>query len=194
MTSILISVADKITVESPYRATLTSIFPDGTRRQRKNVEGVLQRKYLNNIRAEYSQVREIKEIKTKESSIRKEHKGWESNEKRSSKDRLSSNYNDNYVTRDGWNEESSVNHNIPQKTKRQQEMLSDQNTQKSLTRNAEKEKQLPLGFKPSNSSQKLLYLSNFSILLVSFFVTFFSTVLSIRFNTNSIISQSLRTR
>jgi len=193
LTSIFISVADKITVESPYRATLTSIFPDGTRRQRKNVEGVLQRKYLNNIRAEYSQVREIKEIKAKESSIRKEHKGWENNEKRSSKDRLSSNYNDNYVTRDGWDEESSVNHNIPQKTKRQQEMLSDQNTQKSLTRNAEKEKQLPLGFKPSNSSQKLLYLSNFSILLVSFFVTFFSTVLSIRFNTNSIISQRIRT-
>ena len=181
-------------MESPYRATLTSIFPDGTRRQRKNVEGVLQRKYLNNIRAEYSQVREIKEIKAKESSIQKEHTGWESNEKRSSKDRLSSNYNDNYVTRDGWNEESSVNHNIPQKTKRQQEMLSDQNTQKSLTRNAEKEKQLPLGFKPSNSSQKLLYLSNFSILLVSFFVTFFSTVLSMRFNTNSIVSQRLRTR
>ena len=181
-------------MESPYRATLTSIFPDGTRRQRNNVEGVLQRKYLNNIRAEYSQVREIKEIKAKETNALKDNKRWENNEKRSSKNTLSHNhhYNDNYVTQDGWNDERSASNNGYQKTKKHQ-MLSDQMTQKSLTRNAEKEKQLPSVFKPnhSNSSQKLLYLSNFTILLVSFFMTFFSTVLSVRFNTNSVIVQSL---
>ena len=181
-------------MESPYRATLTSIFPDGTRRQRKNVEGVLQKKYYNNIRAEYSQVREIKEIKVKNNNNHKKHQKLENNERRSSKDRSSHthHYNDNYVTQYEWNDES-VNRNGYQKTKRQQEMLSDQMTQKSL--NTEKEKQLPSVFKPSsNSSQKLLYLSNFTILLVSISLTFFSTVLSVRLNTNSDTLQSFTIR
>ena len=117
---ILFVVADKITLESPYRATLTSIFPDGTRRQRKNVEGVLQRKYLNNIRAEYSQVREIKQIKVKENNHHKNNKRFENNEKRSSKGKSSytHHHNNNYVTQYQWNDES-VNHNVYQKTKRQ---------------------------------------------------------------------------
>ena len=54
-------VGVRITEEIPYKATLTAIFPDGTRRQRSNVEGVLQRKYLNNIRPEYSRVYRIKD-------------------------------------------------------------------------------------------------------------------------------------
>jgi len=187
-------VADKITLESPYRATLTSIFPDGTRRQRKNVEGVLQRKYLNNIRAEYSQVREIKQIKVKENNHHKNNKRFENNEKRSSNGKSSHNHhNNNYVTQYEWNDES-VNHNGYQKTKRQP-MLSDQMTQKSSTGIEEKEKQLPSVFKPSsNSSQNLLYLSNFTILSVSFFLTFYATVLSVRFNTNTITLQSFSTR
>ena len=51
-------VGVRITEESPYKATLTSIFDDGTRRQR-TVEGVSQRKYLNNIRPEYSRVYQV---------------------------------------------------------------------------------------------------------------------------------------
>jgi hypothetical protein len=51
-------VGVRITEESPYKATLTSIFQDGTRRQR-NIEGVSQRKYLNNIRPEYSRVYQV---------------------------------------------------------------------------------------------------------------------------------------
>ena len=181
-------------MESPYRATLTSIFPDGTRRQRKNVEGVLQRKYLNNIRAEYSQVREIKQIKVKENNHHKNNKRFENNEKRSSNGKSSHNHhNNNYVTQYEWNDES-VNHNVYQKTKRQP-MLSDQMTQKSSTGIEEKEKQLPSVFKPSsNSSQNLLYLSNFTILSVSFFLTFYATVLSARINTNTITLQSFSTR
>ena len=96
-------MAEKIIVESPYRATLTSIFPDGTRRQRKNVEGVLQRKYLNNIRAVYSSVREIKEIKARNKDPYGDNLGVkiEKNDKRSSKDKnnnvLINNVNDNYI-------------------------------------------------------------------------------------------------
>jgi hypothetical protein len=52
-------VGVRITEESPYKATLTSIFQDGTRRQR-NIEGVSQRKYLNNIRPEYSRVYQVR--------------------------------------------------------------------------------------------------------------------------------------
>jgi len=54
-------VGVRITEEIPYKATLTAVFPDGTRRQRNNVEGVLQKKYLNNIRPEYSRVYQIKD-------------------------------------------------------------------------------------------------------------------------------------
>ncbi len=53
-------VGVRITEETPYRATLTAVFPDGSRRQR-SVEGVAQRIYLNNIRPEYSIVYQIKE-------------------------------------------------------------------------------------------------------------------------------------
>ena len=45
--------------EESYRGTLTSVFPDGARRERR-VEGVVQRRYLNNIRPEYSRVYRIK--------------------------------------------------------------------------------------------------------------------------------------
>ena len=45
--------------ERSYRGTLTSVFPDGARRERR-VEGVVQRRYLNNIRPEYSRVYRIK--------------------------------------------------------------------------------------------------------------------------------------
>ena len=53
-------VGVRITEETPYRATLTAIFPDGSRRQRQ-IEGVVQRIYLDNIRPEYSRVYHIKE-------------------------------------------------------------------------------------------------------------------------------------
>jgi hypothetical protein len=52
-------VGVRVTEEHSYRGTLTSVFPNGARRQRK-VEGVVQRRYLNNIRAEYSRVYRIK--------------------------------------------------------------------------------------------------------------------------------------
>ena len=53
-------VGIRITEEEPYSAVLTSVFPDGSKRQRK-INGVLQRKYLNNIRPEYSRVYRIKD-------------------------------------------------------------------------------------------------------------------------------------
>ena len=53
-------VGVRITEETPYRATLSAVFPDGSRRQRK-IEGVVQRIYLDNIRPEYSRVYHIKE-------------------------------------------------------------------------------------------------------------------------------------
>lgn len=56
-------VGVRITEETPYRATLHAIFPDGSRRQR-SVEGVVQRIYLDNIRPEYSRVYHIKEAQT----------------------------------------------------------------------------------------------------------------------------------
>ena len=181
-------VADKITVESPYRATLTSIFPDGTRRQRKNVEGVLQRKYLNNIRAIYSPVREIKELKVKEKSPYGDNIGvkTEKNDKRSSKDKndnlLDHNQNDNYILQE-WDTQKTKNH----------QMLSDQMTQKSLTRNSEKEKELPLVLKPLNSAQKQLHVSNFTILSV-YLLALFSTVLSVNLSRYHYIVYSLITR
>ena len=53
-------VGVRITEETPYRATLSAIFPDGSRRQRQ-IDGVVQRIYLDNIRPEYSRVYHIKE-------------------------------------------------------------------------------------------------------------------------------------
>ena len=53
-------VGVRITEETPYRATLSAIFPDGSRRQRR-IDGVVQRIYLDNIRPEYSRVYHIKE-------------------------------------------------------------------------------------------------------------------------------------
>lgn len=53
-------VGIRITEESPYRATLTAVFPDGSKRQR-TIDGVAQRIYLNNIRPEYSRVYKIKD-------------------------------------------------------------------------------------------------------------------------------------
>jgi len=52
-------VGVRVTEEQSYRGTLTSVFPDGARRERR-VEGVVQRRYLNNIRPEYSRVYRIK--------------------------------------------------------------------------------------------------------------------------------------
>lgn len=49
-----------ITEEHSYSADLTTVFPDGTR-QHRQVSGVLQRRYLNNIRPEYSRVYRIKD-------------------------------------------------------------------------------------------------------------------------------------
>ena len=59
-------VGVRITEETPYRASLTAVFPDGSRRERR-IEGVVQRIYLDNIRPEYSRVYHIKEA-SKESS------------------------------------------------------------------------------------------------------------------------------
>ena len=166
-------------MESPYRATLTSIFPDGTRRERKNVEGVLQRKYLNNIRADYSRVYEIKELKVMgEDKNEVDHSiKWEHNDKRSSsvKNRNTQDHNNNgnYIFQD-WNN----NNNDNQKTKNQ--MLSDEITQKTLTRKSEKEKELPLISKTHNSAQKQLSVSNITMFM--YLVTLFSTVLSVHFS------------
>ena len=176
-------------MESPYRATLTSIFPDGTRRQRKNVEGVLQRKYLNNIRAIYSPVREIKEIKAKEKDLYEDNNGVKINlnDNKSSKDKNNNlhdhNQNENYILQD-WNNQKIKNH----------QMLSDQMTQKSLTRNSEKEKELPLVLKPhNNAAQKQSHVSNFTILSV-YFLALFSTVLSVNLSRNHFIVYSMVTR
>ena len=104
-------------MESPYRATLTSIFPDGTRRERKNVEGVLQRKYLNNIRADYSRVYEIKELKVMgEDKNEVDHSiKWEHNDKRSSnvKNRNTQDHNNNgnYIFQDWNNNNNNDNQN-----------------------------------------------------------------------------------
>ena len=59
--SILLEVSATLRTfqEQSYRGTLTSVFPDGARRERR-VEGVVQRRYLNNIRPEYSRVYRIK--------------------------------------------------------------------------------------------------------------------------------------
>ena len=61
-------VGVRITEETPYRATLSAIFPDGSRRQR-TIEGVLQRIYLDNIRPEYSRVYHIKEATETEGKV-----------------------------------------------------------------------------------------------------------------------------
>merc|ERR1712020_883608 len=126
-------VADKITVESPYRATLTSIFPDGTRRQRKNVEGVMQRKYLNNISADYSRVYEINDKTQNENdneNIKMKNNG--NNYKRYTKGNVryssdnglkttrNQNNDGNYMVQD-WRHNDNYERN----------MLSDQMTQKS---------------------------------------------------------------
>ena len=185
------SVADKITVESPYRATLTSIFPDGTRRQRKNVEGVMQRKYLNNISADYSRVYEINELKPKaqnkndNENINMKNNG--NNYKRYTKDNVryssdnglkttrNQNNNGNYMVRD-WNDNDNYERN----------MLSDQMTQKSSTIKTSEEKQheLPLiSNTHSNSSAKLSSsVSNFTCFM--YLVTLFSTVLSVHLSKN----------
>eukprot|EP00093_Oithona_nana_P010170 10170.XXX_280210_281716_1 [CDS] Oithona nana genome sequencing. len=60
-------VGVRITEETPYRASLTAVFPDGSRRER-HIEGVVQRIYLDNIRPEYSRVYHIKEASKADSS------------------------------------------------------------------------------------------------------------------------------
>ena len=60
-------VGVRITEETPYRASLTAVFPDGSRRER-HIEGVVQRIYLDNIRPEYSRVDHIKEASKADSS------------------------------------------------------------------------------------------------------------------------------
>lgn len=49
-----------VTEEQPYRATLTSVFADGTRRERQNLEGIMQTKRVTNVRPEYSRVYQIR--------------------------------------------------------------------------------------------------------------------------------------
>ena len=48
-------VGVRVSEEHPYAGILTTYFPDGTNKERQ-VEGVIQRNYLNNIRPEYSRV------------------------------------------------------------------------------------------------------------------------------------------
>ena len=94
-------VGVRITEEKPYKATLTAVFPDGTRRQR-SIEGVLQSIYLDNIRPEYSRIYNIKEAKVHEeanppprSSTEPTTPGSDENEarKRQTKERLLSDKN-----------------------------------------------------------------------------------------------------
>ena len=53
-------VGDSLMEEQPYSGLLISIFPDGSRRERE-VEGVMQSKYLDRIHPEYSKLYQIKE-------------------------------------------------------------------------------------------------------------------------------------
>ncbi|CAB4054892.1 unnamed protein product [Lepeophtheirus salmonis] len=53
-------VGVRMTEEEPYVATLTSVFSDGSRMTRR-VDGILQRRYLDNIRPEYSRIYQIKD-------------------------------------------------------------------------------------------------------------------------------------
>jgi len=53
-------VADSVTEEQPFTGLLTSIFHDGSRRERE-VEGVMQSQYLDKIVPEYSKLYQIKE-------------------------------------------------------------------------------------------------------------------------------------
>ena len=53
-------VADSVMEEQPFSGLLVSIFPDGSRRERE-VEGVMQSKYLDRIHPEYSKLYQIKQ-------------------------------------------------------------------------------------------------------------------------------------
>ena len=177
----LLLVGESITVESPYRATLTSIFPDGTKRQRHNVEGVLQRKYLNKISPEYSRVYKIKDSVV----ITKGESGGggggsrsqrENNDKRSSYARGSKvqgdNHYNNHISETDWDNTHSRGKPI--------EMLSDQIKQKTSTRKTENKQELPLiSGTIQNSAQKNNLVSATSKIM--YFLTFFSTVLSVWF-------------
>jgi len=53
-------VADCVMEEQPFSGMLVSIFPDGTHRERE-VDGIMQSKYLDRIHPEYSKLYQIKE-------------------------------------------------------------------------------------------------------------------------------------
>eukprot|EP00096_Caligus_rogercresseyi_P015365 TRINITY_DN7813_c0_g1_i1.p1 TRINITY_DN7813_c0_g1~~TRINITY_DN7813_c0_g1_i1.p1 ORF type:complete len:439 (-),score=111.51 TRINITY_DN7813_c0_g1_i1:973-2289(-) len=68
-TSVDVVVAGvRITEEEPYVATLTSIFSDGSRMTRR-VDGILQRRYLDNIRPQYSQIYHIRDSQNTSSPL-----------------------------------------------------------------------------------------------------------------------------
>ena len=148
----------------------------------------MQRKYLNNISADYSRVYEINDKTQNENdneNIKMKNNG--NNYKRYTKDnvRYSSdnglkttrnhNNNGNYMVQD-WKDNDNYERN----------MLSDQMTQKSSTIKTSEEKQheLPLiSNTHSNSSPKLSSsVSNFTCFM--YLATLFSTVLSVHLSKN----------
>ena len=78
-------VGVRITEETPYRAALTAVFPDGSRRERQ-IEGVAQRIYLDNIRPEYSRVYHIKEASKSSQSSSEESTTFQPRHRRPKED------------------------------------------------------------------------------------------------------------
>ena len=54
--------ADAVTEEQAYTAQMVAVFSDGSRRERR-VEGIMQRRYLDIIRPEFSKLYEIRNVK-----------------------------------------------------------------------------------------------------------------------------------
>ena len=134
----------------------------------------MQRKYLNKIRPEYSRVYQIKDsiaMSEKDGSKDILIPKREYNDKRSSHihGQNRDETKDNYINED-W--ESIDN-------RKRTQMLSDQMTQKTSTRKAEKEQELPLiSITTQNSAHKQLNVSNITLLVVNLLILF-STVLSV---------------
>jgi len=146
----------------------------------------MQRKYLNNISADYSRVYEINELKPKaqnkndNENINMKNNG--NNYKRYTKDNVRySSDNGLKTTRNQNNDGNCMVQDWKDNDNYERNMLSDQMTQKSSTIKTSEEKQheLPLiSNTHSNSSVKLSSsVSNFTCFM--YLVTLFSTVLSV---------------
>ncbi len=83
-------VGMQVTEEIGYKATLYSLFEGESRRERK-VEGVLQKRYLDHIRPEYSRTYRVKDSITV--SANPEPNRIEDNNKQTKRDRMFSDQN-----------------------------------------------------------------------------------------------------